>query len=46
MSTPSLKLALSTKNLVIYGIIFMVPIAPFAWYGSFLQPSQGMCMST
>jgi amino acid transporter len=42
MNSPSLKRALSTKDLVIYGIIFMIPIAPFAWYGSFLQASGGM----
>lgn len=38
----SLKRSLSTKDLIIYGIIFMIPVAPVAFYGSFLQPANGM----
>jgi amino acid transporter len=37
-----LKRTLTTKDLVIYGIVFMVPVAPFAWYGSYLGISGGM----
>ncbi|MDT6981460.1 APC family permease [Levilactobacillus zymae] len=38
----SLKVSLSTKDLVIYGITFMIPVAPLAFYGSFLTPANGM----
>lgn len=38
----SLKRTLTTKDLVIYGIIFMIPVAPMAYYGSFLAPAHGM----
>ncbi len=34
--------SLSTKDLIIYGIIFMIPVAPVAFYGSFLTPAHGM----
>lgn len=37
-----LKRSLSTRDLIIYGIIFMIPVAPVAFYGSFLQPANGM----
>lgn len=37
-----LERSLSTKDLVIYGIIFMIPVAPVAFYGSFLTPANGM----
>lgn len=39
---PTLERSLSTKDLVIYGIIFMIPVAPVAFYGSFLGPANGM----
>jgi amino acid transporter len=37
-----LKRALTTRDLVIYGMIFMVPIAPFAVYGFVWNDSRGM----
>lgn len=37
-----MKRILTTKDLIIYGIVFIIPVAPFAWYGTYLQTSQGM----
>ncbi|GAB1475719.1 APC family permease [Bacillota bacterium] len=37
-----LKRSLSTKDLVVYGLIFMVPIAPFGIYGTVMSISEGM----
>ncbi|KRL02615.1 APC family permease [Liquorilactobacillus capillatus] len=37
-----LKVSLSTKDLLVYGITFMIPVAPLAFYGSFLEPANGM----
>ena len=37
-----LKRTLSYADLLIYGLIFMVPIAPFAIFGSVFQASGGM----
>ena len=37
-----LKRVLSTSDLVIYGMIFMVPIAPFAIFGFVWNDSRGM----
>lgn len=37
-----LNRTLSVRDLVVYGMNYMIPIAPFAWYGSFIAPSQGM----
>lgn len=37
-----LKRALSFWDLVIYGMIFMVPIAPFGVYGYVADASKGM----
>jgi len=37
-----LKRALSLSDLLIYGMIFMVPIAPFGIYGVVAQSSNGM----
>ena len=37
-----LKRVLSTGDLIIYGLIFMVPIAPFGIYGVVADISQGM----
>ncbi|GMA69825.1 porin [Leuconostoc litchii] len=44
MSENHVKLSrsLSTKDLVVYGIIFMIPVAPIAFYGSFLSSAHGM----
>lgn len=39
---PTLKRTLKTKDLVIYGLVFMIPMAPAALYGSFLGPAGGM----
>ena len=38
----SFKRTLTTKDLLVYGIIFMIPVAPLAFYGSFLVPANGM----
>ena len=37
-----LKRSVSTVDLLIYGLIFMVPIAPFGIFGSVFQASGGM----
>lgn len=37
-----LEVSLSTKDLLVYGITFMIPVAPLAFYGSFLTPANGM----
>jgi amino acid transporter len=37
-----LRRVLSTTDLVVYGMIFMVPIAPFAVYGFVWQDAKGM----
>src|SRR5476649_1335387 len=37
-----LKRALSTRDLIIYGMIFMVPIAPFAVFGFVWNDAKGM----
>lgn len=42
VGTNKLKVSLSTKDLLIYGITFMIPVAPLAFYGSFLVPANGM----
>ena len=42
MTEPKLKRALNTWDLVIYGIMFMIPVAPFAWYGTFVGTAHGM----
>ena len=41
-----LKRVLSTGDLIIYGLIFMVPIAPFGIYGVVADISQGMLRRT
>lgn len=40
--TTKLSRSLNIKDLTMYGIVFMIPVAPIAWYGSFLAPSSGM----
>jgi amino acid transporter len=40
--TQELKRTLKFSDLVIYGLIFMVPIAPFAIFGGVFQASGGM----
>jgi amino acid transporter len=42
MAEVKLKRELSTADLVIYGIMFIIPVAPFAWYGTYLQEAGGM----
>jgi hypothetical protein len=37
-----LKRSLSFWDLIIYGLIFMVPIAPFGIYGDVVTTSKGM----
>ena len=37
-----LKRALSVPDMIVYGLIFMVPIAPFGIYGSVFSDSGGM----
>ena len=40
--TQELKRTLKFSDLVVYGLIFMVPIAPFAIFGGVFQASGGM----
>ncbi|UBV44685.1 APC family permease (plasmid) [Deinococcus taeanensis] len=40
--TQELKRALSFRDLLIYGMIFMVPIAPFGIFGYVMDASKGM----
>jgi amino acid transporter len=42
MTEPKLKRSLNTWDLVVYGIMFMIPVAPFAWYGTFIGTANGM----
>src|SRR6202451_4814039 len=37
-----LKRALTTRDLIVYGMIFMVPIAPYAVFGFVYNDSKGM----
>jgi len=39
---PELRRSLSFTDLLVYGLIFMVPIAPFGIFGSVFQASGGM----
>src|SRR4029079_14883059 len=39
---PELRRSLSFTDLLVYGVIFMVPIAPFGIFGSVFQASGGM----
>ncbi|WP_413627945.1 APC family permease [Fructilactobacillus vespulae] len=41
-----LERTLTLKDLIIYGLIFMVPIAPFGIYGSVITASNGMIALT
>lgn len=45
-TAPSLKRSLSFWDLLIYGMVFMVPIAPFGIYGVVAQGSNGMVALT
>jgi amino acid transporter len=38
----TLKRTLATRDLVIYGLVFMIPLAPAAMYGVYVTPSNGM----
>ncbi|MBP0457146.1 APC family permease [Streptomyces montanisoli] len=44
--TQELKRSLGMKDLLIYGLVFMVPTAPFAIYGSVFNESKGMVALT
>lgn len=37
-----LKRTLKTKDLIIYGLVFMIPLGPAGMYGAYLSPSSGM----
>jgi amino acid transporter len=37
-----LKRALKTGDLAVYGMCFMIPVAPFAWYGTLVEGAMGM----
>lgn len=37
-----LRRALTVRDLVIYGMVFMVPVAPFAVFGFVFEHSKGM----
>jgi amino acid transporter len=39
---PELRRSVSTVDLIIYGLIFMVPIAPWAIFGTVYNASEGM----
>lgn len=38
----TLKRSLRTRDLVIYGLIFMIPVCPIATYATYLVPANGM----
>jgi len=40
--TEQLKRSLTLRDLLIYGLVFMVPIAPFAIFGVVFNASAGM----
>lgn len=42
IAQPSLRRALGLRHLLVYGMIFMVPVAPMAVYGFVAQQSFGM----
>ncbi|ETI90352.1 MAG: Amino acid permease-associated region [Clostridium butyricum DORA_1] len=42
MEHGKLKRTLKTSDLVIFGLVFMIPLAPAGMYGVYLQPSGGM----
>ncbi|BCZ46637.1 porin [Clostridium gelidum] len=42
MEHRKLKRTLKTSDLVIFGLVFMIPLAPAGMYGVYLQPSGGM----
>ena len=44
--TQELKRSLTFTDLLVYGLIFMVPIAPFGIFGSVFQSSGGMVALT
>src|SRR3954447_15741888 len=39
---PQLRRSLGLRDLVVYGLVFMVPIAPFGIFGGVFQASGGM----
>ena len=40
-----LRRGLRTRDLIIYGMIFMVPIAPYSVYGFVWDSAKGRCIS-
>lgn len=42
MEHGKLKRTLKTSNLIIFGLVFMIPLAPAGMYGVYLAPSGGM----
>lgn len=38
----TLKRSLKTRDLVIYGLIFMIPVGPIATYATYLVPANCM----
>lgn len=42
MENGHLKRTLKTSDLIIFGLVFMIPLAPAGMYGVYLQPSGGM----
>ncbi len=42
MAEQGLKKALKTSDLTVFGMMFMIPIAPMAWYGTLVGPALGM----
>ena len=37
-----MKKALKTSDLTVFGMMFMIPVAPMAWYGTLVGPALGM----
>lgn len=37
-----MKKTLKTSDLTVFGMMFMIPIAPMAWYGTLVGPALGM----
>ena len=42
MAEQGMKKALKTSDLTVFGMMFMIPIAPMAWYGTLVGPALGM----
>ncbi len=42
MAEQGFKKTLKTSDLMVFGMMFMIPIAPMAWYGTLVGPALGM----